>query len=160
MARALEVSHSGVDDYSIVVPGALLRQMNEAQQNFNTLLGSIATISLLAGGIGIMNILLATVSERRREIGIRRAVGASQAQILIQFLSESLLLTLTGGMFGLLAGIILVRMLALYSSWETAIVPWAAFVSLGMALLTGLFFGLYPAFHASKVDPIVALRYE
>ncbi len=103
--RIIEVSHSGVEDYQMIIPQELLRQSQKTQRTFNIVMGSIACISLLVGGIGIMNIMLATVSERTREIGIRRAVGATREHIVIQFLIESVLLTFSGGLIGIAAGI-------------------------------------------------------
>jgi len=158
--RIMEVSHGGVEDFQMVVPQELLRQAQKTQRTFNIVLGSIACISLLVGGIGIMNIMLATVSERTREIGIRRAIGAAREHILIQFLAESVLLTLSGGLVGVLAGTVGVWFITAMAGWKTAITIWSIILSLLMSTLVGIFFGIYPAYHAAKMDPIAALRHE
>jgi putative ABC transport system permease protein len=115
---------------------------------------------MLVGGIGIMNIMLAVIAERKREIGIRRAVGASQRRIMAQFLSESAILTTVGGITGIVTGAAFTLVAAAYSGWEVVISPWAAALSLGMSTVAGIFFGLYPAYLAAKTDPIEALRGE
>ncbi len=156
--RILSVSHSGVEDYFVIVPQELIRQARETHRTFTIVLASIAGISLLVGGIGIMNIMLATVSERKKEIGIRRAVGANQRHIMVQFLSEALLLTFIGGVLGLFTGLIFVSAISYFSGWEVAIVPWAVALSLAMSVCVGIFFGIYPAYNAARMDPIEALR--
>lgn len=158
--RILEVSHSGVEDYQVIAPQELLRQAQRTQRTFNIILGSIAFVSLLVGGIGIMNIMLATVSERTREIGIRRALGATQDDIVVQFLAESVLLTLSGGVIGLFAGLSCVWLINALAGWQTAVTLLSLILSLFMSVLTGVFFGLYPAYSAAKMDPITALRHE
>lgn len=158
--RLMEVSHGGVEDFQMVVPQELLRQSKKTQRTFNVVLGSIACISLLVGGIGIMNIMLATVSERTREIGIRRAVGAAREHIMIQFLAESVLLTLAGGIVGVAGGILGVWLITAMAGWKTAITIWSIILSLLMSTFVGIFFGIYPAYHAAKMDPIAALRHE
>jgi putative ABC transport system permease protein len=160
MQRILGFHHHGVADFRVVVPQELIRQAQQTQRLFNVVLGCIAGISLLVGGIGIMNIMLATVSERTREIGIRRAVGASRTHIIIQFLVEAVLLTLLGGMIGLGFGLGGARAITLYAGWETIVTVWSVALSLGTSVLVGTFFGLYPAWKASLLDPIEALRYE
>jgi putative ABC transport system permease protein len=157
--RIMHVAHG--DDYSgfqIIVPLELLKQSARANRIFSLVLGAIAGISLLVGGIGIMNIMLATVSERTREIGIRRAVGASRRHIVAQFLSEAILLTAVGGGVGLLCGLAAVWGFAAVSGWHVAVPFWGIALPLLMSVLVGLFFGIYPARQASLVDPIVALR--
>jgi putative ABC transport system permease protein len=126
----------------------------------NLVLGTIAAISLLVGGIGIMNIMLATVSERTREIGIRRAVGATQRDIMVQFLAEAVILTGAGGIIGLLVGLGTVGFFSTLSGWKMEISILGVVVPLKLSLLVGIFFGLYPAKQASRVDPMVALRHE
>lgn len=158
--RIIEVSHGGVEDYQIVIPLSLLKQSQQTQRTFNIVLGSIAGISLLVGGIGIMNIMLATVTERTREIGIRRAVGAKQRHIIIQFLAESVMLTFSGGVIGIAAGIGGVWLITTLAGWKTAVTALSLILPLLMSILVGISFGLYPAYMAAKMDPIDALRYE
>ena len=158
--RIMETSHGGVEDYQMVVPQALLRQSQKTQRIFNIVLGAIAGISLVVGGIGIMNIMLATVSERTREIGIRRAVGATQGDIVIQFLTETIMLTFIGGVIGIVAGIGAVWLITALAGWNTAVTSYAIVLPLLTSILVGLFFGIYPAHHAAKMDPIVALHHN
>jgi putative ABC transport system permease protein len=129
------------------------------------LLGAIAGISLVVGGIGIMNIMLVSVTERTREIGIRKAVGASRTDILLQFVVEAIIVTLVGGAVGVLAGVVAARIangqdFGTGSPVTTVVAPWSIFVALGVSAIIGLFFGIYPAFRASRLDPIEALRTE
>ena len=158
--RTLEITHGGADDYQIVVPQELLNQSRKIQRTFNIVLGSIAFISLLVGGIGIMNIMLATVSERTKEIGIRRAFGATYLDIIIQFLAESTILTFTGGIIGIVIGFGGVWLISAIVKWNTAITMLSLVLPLLTSILVGIFFGLYPAYAAAKMDPIAALRYE
>ncbi len=156
----LNHTHKGYEDYQIIIPQELLDQAYRTQRTFNLVLGSIAALSLLVGGIGIMNIMLATVSERTREIGIRRAVGANQSHILMQFLIETLLLTLVGAILGILTGILCSFLISYLAGWKTIVTPWSILLSLGMSIGVGLCSGLYPAFKAASLNPIKALRYE
>ncbi len=158
--RIVQVTHNNVKDYQMVIPRELLQQAQKTQRTFNMVLGAIAGVSLLVGGIGIMNIMLATVTERTREIGIRRAVGANRYDIVVQFLVEAVILTFTGGLIGIVAGIGAVAMIAHLSGWHTLITPWAITAPLVMSVLAGLFFGLYPAVQAARMDPVAALRHE
>lgn len=158
--RTLNVTHNGVRDFQIVIPQELLKQSQKTQKIFNIVLGAIAGISLLVGGIGVMNIMLATVSERTREIGIRRAVGATRRHIVEQFLTEAVILTFAGGLIGVAAGCLAVHFITAYAQWKTIITAWSVGVPLVMSILVGVFFGLYPAVQASRMDPITALRYE
>ena len=160
ITRILNISHGGITDYQVIIPKALLFQAQETQRIFNLVLGAIAGISLIVGGIGIMNIMLATVYERTREIGIRRSVGATRGDIVRQFLSESVILTLTGGMVGVVLGVIASFIVAEMGKWHTQITLWAVCISVIMAVAVGVFFGLYPAIKASRMDPIKALRFD
>ena len=156
--RALELTHQGVVDYTVIVPLELLAQALAAQKTFNLVLAVIAAVSLLVGGIGIMNIMLATVTERRREIGIRRAVGATQKDIAYQFLAESILLTMCGGIIGLVSGLACVLLIEYLAGWPIEVTTSAMFVPFVLACVAGIFFGYYPAVQAAKMDPIKALR--
>ncbi|RPH48465.1 MAG: ABC transporter permease [Desulfobacteraceae bacterium] len=160
LKRTLEITHGGAEDYQIVVPQELLNQSRKIQRTFNIVLGSIAFISLLVGGIGIMNIMLATVSERTKEIGVRRAFGATYSDIIIQFLAESIILTFTGGIIGIIIGLGGVWLISAIAKWNTAITMLSLVLPLLTSILVGIFFGLYPAYEAAKMDPIAALRYE
>ena len=137
--------------------------LNTAQKSLNimtTLLGSIAAISLLVGGIGIMNIMLVSVTERTREIGIRLAVGARPADILFQFLIEAAVLSMLGGLIGLGFGVFGAYLFARISTWPALISPWVVAIAIAFSGAVGIFFGFYPAYKASKLRPIEALRYE
>jgi putative ABC transport system permease protein len=147
-------------DYLVSVPLALLRQAEATKRTFNIVLGSIAGISLLVGGIGIMNIMLASVTERTREIGIRRAVGAKKRQIVYQFLVETVVLSTTGGLIGLGIGVLIPSLITFFSGMPTVVTLDGILLPLIISLAIGVVFGLYPANRAAKVDPIVALRHE
>lgn len=153
----MAVSHEGGKDYQIVTPLELLNQSRKTGELFNLLLAAVASVSLLVGGIGIMNIMLAGVSERKREIGIRRAVGAKQKHILAQFLAEASLLTLAGGVIGILLGLFAVFVMQIVGPWAMAVTPGAILLPLALATLTGVFFGSYPAWKAARLNPIQAL---
>jgi len=152
--------HSGVDDYELVVPEALLEQSRRTQRLFNIVMGCIAGISLLVGGIGIMNIMLATVLERTREIGVRRAVGARRRDIRSQFIIESFSISLLGGTAGVAMGVVIARVVAAWADWPTVVTLWSIVLSTGVSIAVGLGSGLYPAVRAANLDPIDALRYE
>ncbi len=158
--RKLERRHNGVVDFEVTVPELLLKQEQRTKTIFNVVLGAIASISLIVGGIGIMNIMLANVSERRREVGIRRAVGATKADILKQFLFESLIICLVGGIMGCLVGIGFAYLVHQLTGWQVTLALWGMFVAVGVSLLDGVAFGTFPAWKAASLDPIEALRYE
>ena len=158
--RIMEKGHDNVEDYQIVIPQELLNQAYRTQYTFNLVLGSIAAISLLVGGIGIMNIMLATVTERTREIGIRRAVGANKHHIISQFLIETLLLTLIGALSGVLIGVVFSMLISYTAGWTTVVTYWSIFLSMGMAIAVGACSGLYPAIKAANMNPITALRHD
>ncbi len=157
--RMLERFHKK-KDYVVSVPLALLKQAEATKRTFNIVLGSIAGISLLVGGIGIMNIMLASVTERTREIGIRRAIGAKRRQIVLQFLIETVVLSTTGGMIGLGVGILIPFAITYFSGMITLLTLSGVLLPLLISMTIGIVFGLYPAMHAAQVDPIVALRHE
>jgi putative ABC transport system permease protein len=156
----LDRLHGGADDYEVVVPEALLEQSQQTQRIFNIVMGSIAGISLLVGGIGIMNIMLASVMERTREIGLRRAIGARPRDIRAQFVIESFAISLIGGISGIIIGIVLARLVAAYAGWPTVITAWSLILSTGVSMTVGLVSGIYPANRAAELNPIEALRYE
>jgi putative ABC transport system permease protein len=157
--RMLEQFHKK-KDYAVSVPLALIKQAEAMKRRFNIVLGSIAGISLLVGGIGIMNIMLASVTERTREIGIRRAIGAKRRQIVIQFLIETVVLSTMGGLIGLGMGTLIPFLITYFSGMITVITLKGILLPLLISMTIGILFGLYPAVHAAKVDPIVALRHE
>jgi putative ABC transport system permease protein len=152
--------HYGAQDYEVIVPRELLKQSQQAQNVFNLVMGCIAGISLLVGGIGIMNIMLATVTERTKEIGVRRAIGASRRMILLQFLVEAVLLTFVGGCLGILLGIGGAYLISLFAQWRTIISVQTILLAFSVSALVGIVFGLYPASQGANMDPIAALRYE
>ena len=157
--RVLKKNHE-VEDYSIVVPLELIRQARETRRLFNIVLGSIAAISLIVGGIGIMNIMLATVSERTREIGIRRALGARRRDIVEQFLMETLILSLSGGVIGLIFGALIPLAITLSTKVKTVLTLPAFVIAFMVSVTVSVVFGIYPARRAALMDPIEALRHE
>jgi putative ABC transport system permease protein len=156
----LQRLHGGADDYEVVIPEALLEQSRQTQRIFNIVMGSIAGISLLVGGIGIMNIMLASVLERTREIGVRRAIGATRRDIRSQFVIESFAISFLGGVAGIIIGIVLARIVAAYAGWPTVITFWSLVLSTGVSITVGLVSGIYPAARAAELNPVEALRYE
>ena len=160
VASLLDRLHGGAGDYTITVPEALLEQSRRTQRLFDIVMGAIAGISLLVGGIGIMNIMLATVLERTREIGVRRAMGARQVDIRNQFFMEAFTVTVTGGLLGVAMGVAIAKGVALYAGWTTIVTAWSVVLSVGVSAAVGLVFGSYPAMRAARLDPVEALRYE
>jgi putative ABC transport system permease protein len=148
------------NDYEIIVPLQLLRQAEQTKRIFNIVLGSIAAISLLVGGIGIMNIMLATVTERTREIGIRRALGAKRRDITLQFLVETVVLSVGGGLIGVVVGIVVPVAVSHLADMRTIVTLWSVLIAFGISGAVGIVFGLYPAKSAARLDPIEALRHE
>ncbi len=157
--RLLSISHRDKKDFEIQVPLELLRQAEHEKRIWNLVLGSIAGISLLVGGIGIMNIMLATVTERTREIGIRRALGARRRDIVNQFLIESTVLSSVGGLVGVAVGVAIPLVVSAASGLETAIRAWTIVIAFGISVAVGMVFGVYPARRAAMMDPIEALRH-
>jgi putative ABC transport system permease protein len=160
ISEVLANTHGKAEDYSIVVPRELLEQNQRTQRIFNIVMSCIAGISLVVGGIGIMNIMLASILERTREIGVRRAVGARRRDIWKQFLIEALTISFLGGVTGILFGFAVSRVVALYAEWSTVVTPESIAMSFGVSATVGLIFGIYPAVRASRLDPVEALRYE
>jgi putative ABC transport system permease protein len=156
----LNNTHHNVQDFSVTIPAALLAQQQRTQTIFTYVMVAIAAISLLVGGIGIMNIVLATVMERTREIGIRRATGARRSDIVRQFLTESTLISMAGGVLGVAFGFALSRLISELAEWRTIVTTSSVVIAFGVSVAVGVLFGIYPAMKAAKVDPIEALRYE
>jgi putative ABC transport system permease protein len=156
----LSSTHRNTEDFTVTIPAALLAQQQKTQTIFTYVMVAIAAISLLVGGIGIMNIVLATVMERTREIGIRRATGARRADIVRQFLSESVLISVGGGLLGIGFGMTLSWLIARTAEWKTIVTPSSVVIAFSVSVAVGVVFGIYPAVKASRIDPIEALRYE
>lgn len=160
LSRMMERRHQGVDDFEIKVPELLLKQEQRTKDIFNIVLGAIAGISLLVGGIGIMNIMLASVMERIREIGIRMATGARKTDIVFQFLAEATMISLSGGFIGIILGILLAKGITEFTGILTIVSPLSIIISFGVAATVGIAFGYMPAKKASEQDPLASLRYE
>lgn len=158
MTRMLIRRHNGVADFKITVPELLLKQQQRAKDIFNIVLGAIASISLIVGGIGIMNIMLASVMERIREIGTRQAIGASRKDIIVQFLSESTLISIVGGLIGVVLGIILSGLITQFADIKTIVKPFSVVIAFGVSAAVGIIFGYLPAKRASEHDPVESLR--
>ena len=158
--RVLEVSHRGERDYAVVVPAQLLAERQRTQAVFEYVMVALASISLLVGGIGIMNIMLASILERTREIGIRRAIGARQSDIVRQFLVEAVLISLVGGAIGVVLGVAMSRLIALLAGWSTIVTIASVALAFAVSVTVGLVFGLFPAMKAARLDPVEAIRYE
>ena len=155
----MEINHDKLD-YEVIVPLNLLRAAERTARIFNVVLGSIAAISLVVGGIGIMNIMLASVTERMREIGIRRALGAKRRDIVTQFLAETVMLSGFGGLVGVALGILIPALITRFADQETIVVYWSPLLAFSISLVVGVVFGMYPAMRAADMDPVEALRHE
>ncbi len=160
VTAVLESTHRGTPDFTVTISAALLAQQRRTQLIFTYVMVAIAAISLLVGGIGIMNIVLATVLERTREIGIRRSVGARRLDIARQFITESVLISGGGGVIGIGFGFILAGLIARTADWTTIVTTTSVVVAFSVSVSVGVLFGVYPAMKASRIDPIDALRYE
>ncbi len=152
--------HNNEKNYKLIVPEQLLKQSEETQRIFNIVMGAIAGISLLVGGIGIMNIMLASILERTKEIGLRRSLGATKLDIRNQFLVEAIIISLGGGLIGIIFGYVLTWGVTAFSDWETVVSLWSVVLSVGVSSIVGILFGFFPAKKAAELDPIEALRYE
>ncbi|MEO8099262.1 MAG: ABC transporter permease [Acidobacteriota bacterium] len=160
VTAVLDSTHHNIADFTVTIPAALLAQQQRTQTIFTYVMVAIAAISLLVGGIGIMNIVLATVLERTREIGIRRSVGARRFDIVRQFLTESVLISSSGGLMGVGFGFLIAWVIAQTAQWTTIVTPMSVGVAFGVSVAVGVLFGVYPAVKASRINPIEALRYE
>ncbi|TYT26377.1 ABC transporter permease [Luteimonas viscosa] len=160
LAAVLDQRHAGIADYQLVVPQQLFQQHQKTQRIFQVVMGAIAGVSLLVGGIGIMNIMLANVLERRREIGLLRALGARRRDVVAQFLREASVICIAGALLGLLFGAMLAYLIATFAGWQVAWAPVPILLSAAFCSLVGLAFGVYPARQAAQLDPIAALRHE
>jgi putative ABC transport system permease protein len=156
----LDSSHHGASDYSIIVPAELLAEQKRTERLFNAVMVAIASISLLVGGIGIMNIMLASILERTREIGVRRAVGARQSDIVRQFVVEAIMISFVGGTFGIVFGFAMSRLIALLAGWSTIVTAPSILLAFVVSISVGLIFGIYPAMKAARLDPVEAMRHE
>ena len=160
VTAVLNSTHHNVQDFTVTIPAALLAQQKRTQTIFTYVMVAIAAISLLVGGIGIMNIVLATVLERTREIGIRRSIGARRFDIVRQFLTESVLISVGGGLLGIAFGFFLAWLIARTAEWKTIVTTASVVIAFGVSVVVGVVFGIYPAMKASRINPIDALRYE
>ena len=156
--QLMKLRHNNIDDYELIIPAALLEQQKQTQQIFNIVMACVAGISLLVGGIGIMNIMLANVMERTTEIGLLRAVGATQEDIKLQFIAESFTISVLGGVLGIIFGLALSEIIGAYSGWAVSWSGAAIVLSLSICMFVGVGFGVFPAIKASKLNPIEALH--
>jgi putative ABC transport system permease protein len=156
----LGASHRGVSDYSVIVPSELQAEQQRSRRIFEAVMGALASIALLVGGIGIMNIMLASVLERTNEIGIRRAVGARRSDIVRQFLIEAVLIAVVGGVLGVGVGIVLSRVVALIAGWATIVTPGSVALAFLVSVAVGLASGIYPARQAARLNPVQAIHHE
>jgi putative ABC transport system permease protein len=148
------------DDFTVRTQGELINTFSSTSELLTVLLGAIAGISLLVGGIGIMNIMYVSVTERTKEIGLRMSIGARGIDILMQFLIEAIVISITGGILGVLLGLLASKLITIFLSWPTLVSESSIVLSFVVCAITGIFFGYYPAQKASRLDPIEALRYE
>ena len=160
LSRMLTRRHTNVKDFEITVPELLLKQQQRTKDIFNIVLGAIASISLIVGGIGIMNIMFASVMERIKEIGTRMAIGAKKMDIVVQFLSEAVLISVTGGFIGVFFGVIMAKLIQEIAGIMTIVSFFSVFIAFGVSAAVGVIFGYSPAKRASEKDPIESLRYE
>jgi putative ABC transport system permease protein len=158
LQRLIETRHAGADDTNLIVPMGLYRQHQQTQRIFTIVMSSIAAVSLLVGGIGIMNIMLANVLERRREIGLKRALGARRRDVVEQFLAEALVIAVLGALFGVLLGAVAAYSIAALAGWSVAWSPLSLMLAVALCVAVGLAFGVFPARQAAELDPIAALR--
>ena len=160
LSAVLDQRHAGIADYQLIVPQQLFQQHQQTQRIFQVVMGAIAGVSLLVGGIGIMNIMLANVLERRREIGLLRALGARRRDVIAQFLREATVICIAGALLGLVFGGVLAYLIATFAGWQVAWAPLPILLSAGFCAVVGLGFGVYPARQAAQLDPIAALRHD
>ena len=156
----LDSSHHSAGDFSVIVPAELLAEQKRTERLFNAVMVAIASISLLVGGIGIMNIMLASILERTREIGVRRAVGARQSDIIRQFVVEAVMISFVGGSFGIVFGFVMSRLIAWLAGWSTIVTVTSILLAFVVSITVGMVFGIYPAVKAARLDPVEAIRYE
>ena len=156
----LDSSHHAAGDFSVIVPAELLAEQRRTERLFNAVMVAIASISLLVGGIGIMNIMLASILERTREIGVRRAVGARQSDIVRQFVVEAMMISFVGGSFGIMFGFVMSRLIAWLAGWSTIVTLSSILLAFFVSITVGLVFGIYPAVKAARLDPVEAIRWE
>ncbi|HEV2183519.1 MAG TPA: ABC transporter permease [Candidatus Acidoferrales bacterium] len=156
----LNTTHHNAGDFTVIVPAELLAEQQRTERLFNTVMVAIASISLLVGGIGIMNIMLASILERTREIGVRRAVGARQSDIVRQFVVEAILISFAGGVLGIVFGFGMSRLIAWLAAWSTIVTAGSILLAFLVSISVGMIFGIYPAMKAARLDPVEAIRYE
>ena len=160
MLRRVLLQTRSADEFHIVVPRELLAQRYRTQRTFSVVVGSVAALALLVGGIGIMNIMLTSVVERTREIGVRRTAGARKRDVTMQFLIETLLMTVGGGIVGIVAGAVVSIGISAYAGWATHVSLTAVLLGFVVSFFVGVVFGLYPAMKAAALQPVDAMRYE